>query len=534
MSSSSNSLQESMRNSTDSAPTGSVGSVKSISTNTPLCNGFLIEDEDEFLRCAESNIHPLTLPQEALVFTPDPAEVVCSFKNGDKERKIHCNIELLDAEKEQLKELQKETRRQGKTFTPSIAVMATRFLSRARGESKKAVVLMEKTQAWRQQYFKDGPVTDSQVMEDLKHGIVYFAGRDKYLRPTLVIRPLRIPQQWYKDKCIDKFIRVLIFCMEYMMRYMFIPGRVENNNLIVDLKGLGITQVPIGPLTDVYKVMSHHYIGRVFKFYVVNLSGMLNMMANPIKALLTDRQRQKLCILDKVTDLRQDFALHQLEEDLGGTRPIIKDFFPFPLQAGPFDAGWTKGPNESVVEGCHRCLTEKGARGALWDPKKGKKANTDTEWTEQAYDIFVGCNYAIPPNCPLPAHVREARAAVKAAALAAKQAELDEEREAALSPKTPGGRRVTVNPEGAELASLEHLWKGTPTRPSQRLSVLDPPKLDGQENGLTKTSSTINFEEDPDPDDVPEEAASDSDVEEQKLADLQDDAVPGAGWFCKC
>merc|ERR1719171_697240 len=103
--------------------------------------------------------------------------------------------------------------------------MATRFLSRARGDPKKAVKLMEATQAWRTDYFKAGPVEDSdELIEDLGHGIVYFTGRDRALRPTIIVRANRIPQQWYKEKRIDKLIRVLIFCMEYMLRYMLVPG----------------------------------------------------------------------------------------------------------------------------------------------------------------------------------------------------------------------------------------------------------------------------------------------------------------------
>lgn len=397
------------------------------------CNGFSTKSEGPALACKEENVGPFTLPQEALVFQPSGPDTVCEFKNGDKERKIHCNIKLSQQEQEALEGLQKEAANRGLSFLPSITVMATRFLSRARGDPNKALTLMQATQDWRLEYFKAGPVTDAQVFDDLKHGIVYFSGRDSSLRPTIIVRPRRIPQEWYKLKCIDRMIKLLIFCVEYMLYYMLIPGRIENNNIIVDLKGLGITQLPISALSDIYKVMSHHYIGRVFRFYVVNLSGMLNMISGAVTGLLTDRQKQKLCILNKVEDLGQYFALHQLEEDLGGTAPIIKDFFPFPMPAGPFGEGVKTGARKDAVKGCHRALNQEGKIGHLWDPAKSDQENADVGWSSEAYDIFQKCNMPVPPNCPVPKKEEEAAVATPKTAAA----EPPEGMPIELAPKLP-------------------------------------------------------------------------------------------------
>merc|ERR1719282_694649 len=138
---------------------------------------------------------------------------------------------------------------------------------------------MNETQLWRQQYFKDGPITDDSMQEDMKHGVVYFTGRDYAFRPLIVIRAARVPNQWYQEKKVDRITRLLIFCMEYFMRFMVVPGRVENLSVIVDLTGLRLTQVPIPALKDVYKVLSNHYVGRVYKFYVCNLTRTLSAIA---------------------------------------------------------------------------------------------------------------------------------------------------------------------------------------------------------------------------------------------------------------
>merc|ERR1719265_2408778 len=116
--------------------------------------------------------------------------------------------------------------------------------------------------------------------------------------------------------------------------------------------------------------MSHHYIGRVYKFYVCNMSWMLSAIAGTASAILTDRQKQKLVFVKDVKELRESFALHQLEEDLGGSRAPCTTFFPFPLLPGPFTAGYEGGPRQDAVPGCAEALPEETYMGKLWDPKQ--------------------------------------------------------------------------------------------------------------------------------------------------------------------
>merc|ERR1719424_2541192 len=94
---------------------------------------------------------------EALLFVPDASIVVTVFENGDRERKIHCNVELTDEEQNLLVEL--ETAACGKGFFPSIAVAATRYLAHCRGDVSKSLAAMQLTQSWKHQYFSSGPIT---------------------------------------------------------------------------------------------------------------------------------------------------------------------------------------------------------------------------------------------------------------------------------------------------------------------------------------------------------------------------------------
>jgi len=188
--------------------------------------------------------------------------------------------------------------------------------------------------------------------------------------------------------------------MEYLRRYMFVPGKIENIVVLVDLKNLGMAQVPIKALKRIYSVLSHHYIVRVFRFYICNMSWGLSSIVNLVKPMLTDRQRQKMVFLKTATECTQWAAAHHLEEDFGGSRPKITEFFPFPLIAGPFEVSCKSGPRKDAVPNVHKALAATGFRGRLWDPSKSHEENTQFEYADEAKGIFNACNMPLPANCP--------------------------------------------------------------------------------------------------------------------------------------
>jgi len=172
--------------------------------------------------------------------------------------------------------------------------------------------------------------------------------------------------------------------------------------VLVDLKNLGIADVPLKALKSIYSVLSHHYIVRVYKFYIVNMSYMLGTLVGVVKPILTDRQRQKLNFLKNVSEL-DCCALHHIEEDLGGTRPAITQFFPFPLLPGPFEAGSKAGARPDAVKNCHEVFTPEGFRGIIWDTAKSQEENSQRSYTDQAASIFLQCGLPVPEGCPVKA-----------------------------------------------------------------------------------------------------------------------------------
>ncbi|CAJ1428381.1 unnamed protein product, partial [Effrenium voratum] len=360
-----------------------------------FANGFRVVPENNAIEVEEHNVAPFSVPQEVLSFQPDDQAVFARFLNGDCERKLHCNIELSAEELEALRLLQEEARAHFASLPVSISASATRYLSHSHGDPKKALKMMEATTEWRSSYFTR-PLSDNDMAEDLKLGLVYFAARDKALRPVLVFRASRIPAAWHRERRYDQVIRVLVFCMEYFLRYMAVPGKIESINVVIDLKDLAMSQIPIGVLREVHRSMGMYYVGRIFRFYICNMPRFLGTLVPLAKKVLTERQRQKLVFVCRPEDITRDIAEAQLEEDLGGSRPQEKDFFPFPLLPGPFETSEPRSQRKEPVPGVHKLLTPEGFKGRLWNWRAKPEENRRLDFSEYAADIFRKCGLPVP------------------------------------------------------------------------------------------------------------------------------------------
>jgi len=300
-----------------------------------------------------------------------------------------------------LRELQALAAKGGVVLLPLMSVRGTRYITTARGDIEKALTMMQATNEFYHEHFGT-PCSEKLMAADLKHGIAYWCGRDSELRPILVFRANRIPAAWHKAGSYDKVVRVVTFCFEYFFRYMSVPGVVESFNVLIDLNGLGITQIPVTALKEMYKSMANHYTVRVTRMYICNMSTFLRGVFAIAKSVITERQNQKLCVVTSKADLLKEFAAHQFEKDFGGTKENIKESWPFQLSPGPFTAGYKGGPNKAAVPNVHEAFVPEDLLGRLWDPTLSVEENTRQVYSKTAHSIFRKCGLPIPKGCPLP------------------------------------------------------------------------------------------------------------------------------------
>lgn len=237
--------------------------------------------------------------------------------------------------------------------------------------------------------------TDADIRELLGRGIMYWVGRDTSLRPLLVVRLKRLPP----STSPQRFKRLIVFCFEWALRYLFVPGLVETCCVLFDVRGIAIHSFPLSALSDVINTLTVQYPFRLHRMIILNDSLFIQTVWSIAKQFLTEVQQEKVAFVRNgppmKTLLLGLYAAHQLEEEFGGTRPEVTAYYPFPLAPGPFELG-SKGPRPNAIRECHRAVAPVTAIGKLWTSPGG--TGPPLIWSAEAPKIFGTCG--LPP----PAH----------------------------------------------------------------------------------------------------------------------------------
>ena len=83
---------------------------------------------------------------------------------------------------------------------------------------------------------------------------------------------------------------------------MFLPGQVESSDIIYDLAGMGITEIPTGTLKSMLQKMSLNYGGRLYRLWVVNAPGSITFSWKIVSAFLDQVTVDKIKISKTSSD----------------------------------------------------------------------------------------------------------------------------------------------------------------------------------------------------------------------------------------
>ena len=77
--------------------------------------------------------------------------------------------------------------------------------------------------------------------------MVYISGRDKFFRPLVFVNASKVEAS--KSKMTnDQIISIGIIIFEFLERYMYVNGQIENMILIIDTLNIGIFKAPYAML----------------------------------------------------------------------------------------------------------------------------------------------------------------------------------------------------------------------------------------------------------------------------------------------
>ena len=279
---------------------------------------FFLEDKEL------KNKHELALPtNEMYRFFPPKEEIILSHTNPKKNYRFIFNGQpKTDYEEKKLLEFQDYENQHGKLNYPSnwLESDTMRLLQACEYDIKKTYKLIEENI----EFLNNIPKTINQkIISLLNSGFLYLFGRDHHFRPILVVSIKECSNLIIKKGySFDDINQSIIYLINYTLKYILIPGQIENWIIIVDFKDVGLSD--ISQFKKILKTLSS-FRGRVFKNYMINITGFLKFAVKAALKVFGGASQKKLKILgpDELIKMQEIISPDNLQKYFGGTAPNI-------------------------------------------------------------------------------------------------------------------------------------------------------------------------------------------------------------------
>lgn len=319
------------------------------------------------------------LPPEVVLFEPTTAEIFQGGSESGGTRQIFLNTPLTSMEVAKLGELHAALRdealvtEQGdEEFPPYVGLHALRLLQQRKFNVKKALdlILLHLDERARRL-----PIAEKDVLQDLKNGFMYWHGRDRKCRPCLVIRMENMGDM---NMNRERAVRLVIFVLEYALRYCMVPGRVENWVVILDLQNASkvVSVFHMASLAATAKVIATTlesvYCGRMVWMKILNMP---SVMRKVIESCIPSEKKKKVqFVANPAAELAEHFEPNQLEARYGGTAPNLAPSATYPFHFFPRACPSTAAEQ---MDSLHRLTSRAFHEGKLWDtsllPEKSRQ-----------------------------------------------------------------------------------------------------------------------------------------------------------------
>ena len=131
----------------------------------------------------------------------------------------------------------------------------------------------------------------------LNNGFVYIHKRDLRHHNILIVNVSVC--KGMKDEDLKNMSVATNFLMTYVIEQLSVPGKAEAWTMIMDLKDVGMTEIPLGTLKGVLASAQNNFRGRSYKIFICNACLTLRTGFSIFKMMLDDFTAQKINMLDK-------------------------------------------------------------------------------------------------------------------------------------------------------------------------------------------------------------------------------------------
>ena len=280
---------------------------------------------DYFLDNPELKIkHEDALPTyEMYRFFPPKEEIILTDSNPKNNYRFIFNGQpKTDFEKKKLANLQEYESSHGKLNYPQdwIETDTMRVLQASEYDMKKTYKTLEENIKFINNIPK---FINDKIVSLLNSGFLYVFGRDHHFRPIIVCSIKTCTNLFSKNiYSLEDISQSIIYLVTYILKYLLIPGQIENWVIFVDFKDVGLSD--IAEFKQILGTLSK-FRGRVFRNYIVNIGGFLKIAVKAALKVFGSSSSKKLRILgsDELHKIQEIISPDNIQKQYGGLAPDI-------------------------------------------------------------------------------------------------------------------------------------------------------------------------------------------------------------------
>ena len=186
-------------------------------------------------------------------------------------------------------------------------------------------------------------VLTDKMRELLDNGYICIHGRDRSLRPIIIMQPHLI----YETKAsVDDVIALGHFVSKYCIEQLFVPKKVENWVTLFDLENFSSGMASLSDMKTFVKVLKHHFYSRALKNFVLHTSIAIRSLWFIISPFVEKKTRYKTTLSGNNThdEILELASPKQLLKRYGGDLEDVKYYWP------PYEASNDYGFEEFKAE----------------------------------------------------------------------------------------------------------------------------------------------------------------------------------------
>ena len=262
--------------------------------------------------------HLQALPTEEMYrYFPPKEEVITIDKSEPKNnyRYIFNGQQKTQFEQQKFYQLKEYESRTGNIdYPPSWLESDTmRLLQASEFDIKKTYTTIKENIEWLNTIPKD---INDKIIHLLNSGFLYVHGRDRHFRPIIIVSVKMVKVIISQNYTFDDISQAIIYLTNYVIKYLLIPGQIENWIVIVDFDDVGLSD--IGEFKKILSTLSKQR-GRVFKDFFVNISGLIKISIKTAVKVFSSVAK-KLIILgpNELNKIQEIISPENIEKKYGG------------------------------------------------------------------------------------------------------------------------------------------------------------------------------------------------------------------------